>query len=81
MFSATSGFRPRHPSITCNKTKFCTHLYTQHLFEPISRWEKKGGWYKSGLQQSILCNDVLPNTKKVSADRRLVKIEVRVIVM
>ena len=53
MLSAISGCRPGDPSITCNKMKLCTHLYTQHLFEPISRWDKNDRSYQSVLQQSI----------------------------
>lgn len=53
MLSAISGFRPGDPSMTCNKMKLCTDLYIQHLFEPISRWDKKDRSYQSGLQQSI----------------------------
>lgn len=53
MLSAISGFRPGEPSVTCSKMKLCTHLYTQHLFEPISMWKKKNRSYQSDLQQSI----------------------------
>lgn len=51
--SAISGVRPGDPPITWNKMKLCTPLYTQHLFEPICRWDKKDRCYQPGLQQSI----------------------------
>lgn len=53
MLLAISGFRPGDPSITCNKMKLLTHLYTQCLLETISRWDRKDRSYQSGLQQSI----------------------------
>lgn len=77
MFSAIYGFRPGDPSVNYNKMRLCTHLDTQHLFETISRWDKMYRSCQSSLQQNIYCSYASLNTVKVSADRKLVNMQVK----
>lgn len=77
MLSAISGFRPGDSSVNCNKMKLCTDLYTQHLFETISRWDKADRSCQSSFQQNIYCIYASLNTMKVSTDRKLVNMQVK----